>query len=297
MPLTQPELLFRLSHKLQDETFDPDRLNHYNLYLAVGVRNIRIAVADTVRNKFLALLNYETEAALTTADLLTQLGLIFEQHANMGRPEWHNIRVAVKNQHFTLLPRTLFNEQEAATYLRLHTSLEEAEDAVSHYLHPNLELFNIFGVPKALQSFLKERYPFRPVLLLHQTSALMEGMLHETERSDQKRVCLYVERNYLTVVVVRDGGLEFCNIFYFISPEDFIYFTIFVMQEQKLNPDQDPVTVWGDLTHDSELFNMLRKYIRHVKLGRKPSDIAFSYKFDELFDHRFFDVYSIHLCE
>jgi hypothetical protein len=69
-----------------------------------------------------------------------------------------------------------------------------------------------------------------------------------------------------------------------------------VMQEQKLNPDQDPVTVWGDITHDSALFTILRKYVRNVNLGKKPQTISYSYKFDDVFDHRFFDLYSLHLC-
>ena len=295
--MTPPDLLFRLNQNLQDETFDPERLSQYNLYLTVGPKAIRIGVADTARNKFLALLNYENEAALSPTDLVGQLAGIFDRHPILGRPNWNSIRVAVKNQHFTLLPRTLFEEQEAATYLRLHTALHDTEESVAHYLHPNLEVVNIFGVTTAVEEFLKGRFPHRPVRLLHQTSALIEGALHQTERGGQKQTFLFVERHLLTVLVVRDGGLEFCNIFHYNTPEDFIYFTIFVLQEQKLNPDQDPVTVWGDLSHDSELFTVLRKYIRQVKLGRKPSEISFSYKFDELFDHRFFDVYSIHLCE
>jgi hypothetical protein len=295
--LTQPALAFRLSHKLQDETFDPDRLGSYNLYLAIGVRTIRIAVADTGRNKFLALLNYETDAALSAPDFIRQLNLVFDQHPNLGKNHWNAIRVAIKNQHFTLLPRTLFDEHEAETYLRLHTALEESEEKVSHYLHPNLEVVSVFGATTAVVDFFKLKYPHRPIRFLHQTSALIEGMLHQAERTAQKKMCLFVEQNHLTVILVRNGALEFCNIFHYNTPEDFIYFTIFVMQEQKLNPDQDPVMVWGDLTHDSELFSILRRYVRQVKLGKKPTDISFSYKFDELFDHRFFDVYSIHLCE
>ncbi|CAN5909601.1 DUF3822 family protein [soil metagenome] len=295
--MTQTELLFRLAQKLQDETFDPDRLDQYNLYLTVGPKTVRIAVADTVRNKFLALLNYETEATLSWPEWAEQLDLIYEQHKNLSQPHWKSVRIALKNQDFTLIPPTLFDEKEAATYLRLHTALDEQEETVFYYRHPNLELVNIFGATTLVVDFLHAKYPHRPVRLIHQTSALIEGMLHQHERSSAKKAGLFVEQHSLTVVVVRDGGLEFCNIFHYTTPEDFIYFAIFVMQEQKLNPDVDPVTVWGDLTHASELFNMLRKYIRHVKLGKKLSDIAFSYKFDELFDHRFFDVYSIHLCE
>jgi hypothetical protein len=41
----------------------------------------------------------------------------------------------------------------------------------------------------------------------------------------------------------------------------------------------------------------MQKYIRQVKFGKKPQDIGYSYKFDDLFEHRYFELYSLHLCE
>ena len=55
--------------------------------------------------------------------------------------------------------------------------------------------------------------------------------------------------------------------------------------------------VWGDITHDATLFTIMQKYIRQVKFGKKPQDIGYSYKFDDLFEHRYFELYSLHLCE
>ncbi len=69
------------------------------------------------------------------------------------------------------------------------------------------------------------------------------------------------------------------------------------MQEQELNPDQDVVTIWGDLLHDSDLFDILRKYVRHLQLGKKPTSLAYSYKFEEQFDHRYLEIFSLHFCE
>jgi hypothetical protein len=55
--------------------------------------------------------------------------------------------------------------------------------------------------------------------------------------------------------------------------------------------------VWGDITHDSSLFSTLQRYIRQIKLGKKPADVEYSYKFNDLFEHRYFELYSLHLCE
>ena len=97
--------------------------------------------------------------------------------------------------------------------------------------------------------------------------------------------------------MIENGKLEFCNLFQCNKPEDFLYFFIFVMQEQKLNPDQDKVSVWGDLTHDSALFTLLRTYIRHVQFGSRPGGVAYSYKLEDLFEHHYLDLYGLHFCD
>lgn len=290
--------IFRLAHRLCDETFDNEKLQHYNLYLSLGNKALRLAVADVQRNKFVVLEDYELKTAYSPLQFADQVRAVAQQHPFLKKNGWNKVRLLVKNQQFTLIPATLFDPLSKAEYLSLHAEIDEFHDRVFYYRHAGFDAVNIFAVDSYLTNWASEVYQDKPVQFLHQTSALIEGVCHQQpERDGQKKMGLYVEKNYLTIVVVRDGALEFCNQFYYVSAEDFIYYTIFVMQEQKLNPEQDALTVWGDLTHDSELFNILRKYVRHVKLGKKPVGLAYSYKFDEVFDHRYFDLYSIHLCE
>ena len=53
---------------------------------------------------------------------------------------------------------------------------------------------------------------------------------------------------------------------------------------------------WIALDFESEV-EKLNKYIRNVSFGSKPSYLNFSYQFDEIMDHQYFDVFSIFLCE
>ncbi|MDX5348376.1 MAG: DUF3822 family protein [Hymenobacteraceae bacterium] len=291
------KVLYRLTQKLTDESFDVVHISDYNLYLSVSNRYLRVGVADIKRNKFLVLEDYELGPLYSSLQVVEQLRLIVKDHPFLQYHDWNQIRFCIKNQEFTLIPDTLYDAAAQADYLRLHCELDEYHDHVYTYHHAGIGAVNIFAINIYLTDWLAELYQTRPIKLLHQTSALIEGVLHLAGRAEQKQLFLHVEQNYLSILVVRNGQLEFCNIFHFISPEDFIYYIIFVMQELKLNPEQDPLVVWGDLTHDSELFTILRKYVRFVKLGQKPNDISYSYKFDDLFGHRYFDLYSIHLCD
>jgi hypothetical protein len=288
---------FSQIHKITDESFSTEALEHYHLYLSIGKQTMRAAVADAGRNKFLVLEEYELSNIFTPLQAAQQVQEILKTHPFLGLGGWKVIRVAIKNQSFTLVPQTLFEPRAAADYLRLNCPLDTYHEEVLTYHHPSIEAVSIFANDKYLINVLKETYPEKQIGYVHQTSALISALLHYGERNGQMKVYANVEKNNLTVLIIRDGSLIFCNTFHFNTPEDFMYFLVFVMQEQKLNPDKDPVLIWGDITHDSALFTLMRKYIRHVQFGGRVTGVAYSYKLEEQFEHRFLDVYSLHFCE
>ncbi|WP_439882383.1 DUF3822 family protein [Pontibacter sp. MBLB2868] len=288
---------FRLSHKIQDEAFELSQAGDCNLYLSLGQKSIRLAIVDLKRNKFVVLEDYELITVFSAVQVAEQLRLIASDNPLFKAVRWNSVRVSVSNTHFTLVPETLYDAAHKADYLRLHSQVDQQRDVVLAYSHSGIEAVNIFSVDVVLWQALQDIFPEQPVHFVHLTSALIRSVLHQVGRNTERQLCAFVERNYVTVLVVSPSGLEFCNTFHYLSPEDFIYYIIFVMQEQKLNPDRDAITVWGDITHDSTLFSTLQKYIRNIKLGKKPSDVEYSYKFHDLFEHRYFELYSLHLCE
>lgn len=287
---------FRLSHKIYDEAFSLAQAAACNLYISVSQKALRLAVVDTNRNKFVVLEDYELVSVFNQAQVAEQLYLIAAENPLFQEKNWNTVRVSVSNQHFTLVPETLFDPEHQADYLRLHSQVHQ-NDEILAYRHSGLEAVNIFAVDASVYEALHQVFPERKVQIIHQTSALIKSILHQANRLTERKIYAFVERNYVTVLVAGQSGLEFCNIFHYLSPEDFIYYIIFVMQEMKLNPEQETITVWGDITHDSTLFTTLQKYIRHIKLGKKPADVEYSYKFHDLFEHRYFELYSMHLCE
>jgi len=276
---------------LRDEALDTSRLSAYNLYLTVGPASVRVGVADVQRNKFVALEEYAAQPGLSAA---AQVQLLATQHDLLPQRGWNTVRLAVHNRAFTLLPSPLFAAGDEATYLRLHHSLAPTETACA-YRHTGLDIVSVFAAEQALADWFRQAYPTGR--LLHQTSALLEGVLHQSETAAPRRVYLSIGHQELTILVMRSKRPELCNVFAFTTPEDLIYYTILVMQELQLNPDQDPVIVWGDLLHDSELFSILRKYIRHLRFGNRPFDLGYSYRLNDLTEYRYFDLYALHLCE
>lgn len=273
----QPALL-----RLHDDTFDPTQPGHYNLYLSASPTLLRLAAADVERRKFVAVEEYELPAG--------GLPALAARHDFLAQRGWNEVRLALAGRAFTLLPAPLFRAGDEAAILRLHHALAPTETAHSRP-HPALELVSVFAADTVLTDWLAATHSSAG-RLLHHTSGVLAGLAHQHAGSRQ-RIYLNLSPNELTLVVFGQQ-LEYCNTFAFSTAEDVLYYTILVMQELGLNPDQDELTVWGDLTHDSALFTLLRTYIRQLRLGARPDDVQYSYRLNEVFGHRYFDLFGLH---
>ncbi|WP_210464628.1 DUF3822 family protein [Rufibacter roseolus] len=288
---------FRQTQRVLDDAFDPSSSASAHLYINFGAHRIRLGVLDAQRNKFVALEDYEAESPSSVENAISQLQQLRSVSPLLEERKWQQVRIGIKNQQFTLIPEALFDLNAREEYLKLNAVVEPELELVHHHEHPRLELINVFTVPASLEAWSDTHFQNSPIEFVHQTSALMEGILHMAERSSRPQLFIYVDKNYVTLVVLQGLKLEFCNSFFFTSSEDFIYYVLFVLQEKKMNPDQDQVTVWGELLLDSQLHEVLRTYIRHVQFGKKPTGVGFSYRFDTLFNHQNFDLYSLHFCD
>src|SRR5690606_34584672 len=113
----------------------------------------------------------------------------------------------------------LFEPAAAQHYLNLHAEFDDANEEILTYRHPKIEAVSIFTLDSYLIKWFEETFTRKKLQFMHQTSPLIEGVLNEHQRSLQKKTYLYIEQNNLSILLAQDGRLEFCNQFYFASPE------------------------------------------------------------------------------
>ena len=292
------KLHYRLNKRIKDDTFDVDNISQYNLFIQISNTMFRICVTDTERNRCLLLEDYKLDAINFPEQLITQLELIYDDHHVLKAGYWKSIKVAMKGMNFSLIPNSLFDKNYLKEYLSLNCTLNtEPEEGFYYYSQKSTDAVNIFSADKKIISWFTKMYPSKNVQVVHHTAPLIEGVMFNGNDLAERTMFLHVEQNYLTILVKNKKTLEFCNTFYFSTAEDFIYYVLFVFDQLNLNQEQTAVTVWGEVTHDSLVYNKLLKYIRDVSFGEKPSSMKFGYWFDEVMDHNFFDLYSMHLCE
>lgn len=288
---------YRLSQKVKDDTFEVDMISQYNLLLQVGTDSFRFCVTDTTRNRCLWLEDYKFHYTLPADQYLDQLAAIYDEHHILKAGFWNEVKVCFKSNCFTIVPLSLFSEDHLPDYLHLICKPDLIQQEACYYKHSGLDIVNIYAVDRQVKDWFIKMHSTKGVSVLHQSSPLIVGALSQRDTSLPREVFINVERDYFNMLTFKGNSLQFCNMFQYVNDVDFIYYVMFVLDELKLNPDVDKVTVWGELMPDSAIYNKLFRYIRNLNFGVKPSSISFSYIFDEVFDHRYFDLYSMHLCK
>jgi len=284
-----------LVRKISDPQFSVDHIDQYDLLLLAGHSDFQFAVVDALQQRCLLVEDY------TFSDADTEVGEIYrtliEDHRLLMAGYWNRVKLAVKTQHFTLVPSAYFSAENAAHYLTLVTDTPSSKYTVNQYQFKALDSVMVFGAEKQLVERLRSTYPSQDVGIISQGSAFIEGVQRIDAGSYYRSMYLLVDERHVSVVVIEDGSLILYNRFAYQSPNDIVKYILTVFQKLEMNQNETKVTVWGNIPKQSEQYAALYRYIRELNYGMKPDFLKFSHMFDEAPDHQYFDLYSMYLSE
>jgi hypothetical protein len=288
---------FHLINRIKDTTFSIDDLTHYNLSLLVGRNDFQFCVIDTRENKCLLLEDYELEGIYSTNVLINTLYKLFEGHHLLMAGYWKSVKLAMKNQKFTMIPSHLFSSEHLRDYLKLSTEVDSELDDFYYYQHIQSEVVCVFAAERKIIEKVRSIYPTLTVQVVHHGSAFIEGIQSHRDFTYYKDLYVNIGRNNFSLVVTEDNKILLYNRFPYQGSEDIVKYTMLTMQEMGMGQQDTKTTVWGNISSDSIHFKELYRYIKNISFGGRPSYLNFAYMFDEVPDHQYFDLYSIYVCE
>ena len=287
---------YHLIKKVKSSKFNVDYLSQYNLCFLLGKQHFTFCIIDSKSNYCLLLEDYllNTDDANSTLDTLKSL---FESHHLLNAGFWNAVKIAFYSEQSVLVPETLFDRNNLKEYLLLnaHRSYEDSLQ-LCYYKH-HQKMVTVFAVDQQIVQWFQGIYPNLNLHLLHHSSALIEGIPRQEGQSPLKSMALFIKNQVVDILVFDGGQLHYCNQFEFDSPLEFINYVMVVMQELQLDPNMARVDLWGDINPQSDYFKILYKYIRNIAVGKRPSNLNFTFEFDELDEQQYFDVFGLFYCD
>jgi len=286
---------YKLIKKIKDDRFDEEQIHQYDLLIQLSIRDFQIGIVDGSDGRVLFFEDYVLGDLSSHQELLSLFQSLFESHPLLQAGFWNSVKVSIKNNKFVQVPNSLFVQDAAAEYLKFNSSVDEEKEEVIYCDNKGIDGVTIFAIQRDLLSWLRNIYTNTNVFPVHQSSALIEGVLQYSQQVEKSRLYIYVDRFKLHILSANRGKLIYYNQFAIKQFSDYVRYIMLAMKGLGLNQESCEIVLWGYISKNSPHYQEFVKYIRNISFGSRPSGLKFGYIFDEVQDHHFFDLFSIHL--
>lgn len=287
---------YKLIKKIKDAKFDVENLHQYNLLIQLGVRDLQVSIIDSTNNRVLLLEDYVLASVKTYKELQAMLATLFEEHHLLMAGFWKSVKISIKNNKFSLVPSSLFVKEALVDYLKLNSKVNTESEEVLYYKHIKSDAICVFAISKVIYNWLSQLYPNAEVGFIHQSSSLIEGVINYSESHKKDSVYLYIDRFKLHILSLKNGELEYYNQFTIKQFSEYIRYILLVMNGLSKSQKNTDVVMWGYIGKQSPHYNEFYKYIKNISFGDRPDYLKYGFVFDEVQEHHFYDLYSMHLC-
>ncbi|HAI75941.1 MAG TPA: hypothetical protein DCM08_06795 [Microscillaceae bacterium] len=283
--MEQQNQIFDTLLSIKASEMDLDALISYSLSLSISAENLKVCVYNEQR-KCLALEHYRFYEQITPK-LLQGL---FENHLFLRANYWKNISLHFTNQIFTIVPNAFYEEDFLIKYLKPTIQLP-AQSIIYVNALPQIQAQNIFAVSTELYSWFADRtYPNKSLQVTHQVTNLIKLLSPLAKSQTSDRIFAIADSKLLALVVFKQGELIFCNVFSYKTPQDFIYYVLFVLQELKIERVQATVELIGEVSPKSQPFELLKPYLKEVLcLQHFDKRITLPFDFDSIELYQYID--------
>ncbi len=165
---------------------------------------------------------------------------------------------------YSLVPISLFDETKASEYLKFNSKIL-ANDYMAHDVLENLDIVVVYVPFMNINNFFFEKYG--SFNYYHSTTVLLKTILEE-EKYSLPKMYLHFQKHSFDCIVLKNGELQLCNSYTFKTPEDFIYYTLFCMEQLNLNPENLPVIFCGEIEREDDNYKIAYTYIRNIEFAK-----------------------------
>ena len=272
-----------------EDSFIRKNANLYDLSALIGADRFSFLVLDKNQN-VVVLRSYSLEENKDAKSFIRKTYLQDE----ILKLNFSSVRVAVNNSKHTLVPSALFDEKEKNTYLEYMVELRPSDTIEVDDLN-FIDAKIVYAVNKEIQDMILES--FENMKLYHGSTAFIQGAYLLAEEQTEHHMYINVLNRKLNILLFNKKELLFNNSFTFQNVRDFVYFAMLVLDQFRINPETIPVYLCGQIMRESDIFKLLFRYIKNVDFLEAPDHLKFRSKYEALNAYKFFDLFSLRLCE
>lgn len=292
-------------HTYSDPGLDKQNTFEYELSIRLGVDGFSYAILDTNTRKFLHLEAFDLREPgrsihVPGEDRKTdtlKLRKLLETELRWLSAPFSQVRLMIGNGSSTLVPEALFDKTEKAALFDFNMAGGpfHAENIYFDRLRVS-DAVSLYHIAPDEGLLCRDFFP--EAVIYHHSSVLIQALLMKYMNQDND-LHLFVNTGSSRLDIMRMKGkkLDYFNSFTYNTAEDYMYYLIFVVEQLGLNPENVQLIMTGEVERNSRLTDLVRKYVRSISFAERNSDFRYSFVFDQLPGHYYYNLLNLSLCE
>jgi len=285
--------LGKISTSVVKTSFSKNNINQYKLSILCGVDSLSYCVyGQTGEVLVLKQFGLTTPLVLNNEAIFsTTFNEIWDKDPILSYP-FPVIHIAFVRPHYTIIPNKLYQSANKASYLTPLKANAAIPELYQVNNLPTIDAKLIFSLPQSAIEFFESKYT-TGTKYYNSFTSLINGIAKKMRTLSDKQVWLNVHLNVLQIILFDGQTLIFSNQFPFETEKDFIYYTLLVYSQFKLNPEVTPLHISGQLVKESAIYNNLYRYIRNISFTKINNSYQLNTPLTSHPNHFFFDLLSI----
>ena len=280
----------RQPFELFDETLDINSTDNYDLSVEISEDGIAYSVLDLLRGKWVMLRHYQ-HALPAEEESATLQEMIMND--DFLKRHYRKVYVITPGVNSTLVPNPLYDNSLKDEYYKFNLQYEGNDTIIANNLpEPGATL--IFSPDGSINELINLKWP--GLTPWHQIKPLLHHCFAASRSSEGHYIHLHIERGYITIIVITERNLTFCNSYKCSTPSDISYFLFNVLNNIGIK-NNESVYLSGVIEPYGELHLSLLEFTHAIHFTSPLVKYGFSYVFNDAHLHRYLNLFTASSCE
>ena len=237
-----------------------EKTSNIKLSIHISLNGLSFCIIDLISNEIDFLRTYSLSKNTTPKELLKTLKKGFKENNELSN-SFSSVKIIHYNNLSTVVPEPLFDKNNALSYLKFNSKILQNDYAAYDEIFNN-ECVNVYIPYVNINNYIFKM--FDSFVYNHYSSIILEKVKLNEKNTITPSLYLNINSNHMELIYFVKNKLIFYNRFDFSTKEDIIYYLLFTIDQLKLNPEEIPLIITGNISEDDDNYKIIYEYIRNV---------------------------------
>ena len=237
-----------------------EKTSNIKLSIHISLNGLSFCIIDLISNEIDFLRTYSLSKNTTPKELLKTLKKGFKENDELSN-SFSSVKIIHYNNLSTVVPEPLFDKNNALSYLKFNSKILQNDYAAYDEIFNN-ECVNVYIPYVNINNYIFKM--FDSFVYNHYSSIILEKVKLNEKNTITPSLYLNINSNHMELIYFVKNKLIFYNRFDFSTKEDIIYYLLFTIDQLKLNPEEIPLVITGNISEDDDNYKIIYEYIRNV---------------------------------